>query len=135
MNDYQTDVESSVVPRTFGDNLRAAIAKAGISQSELADRVGTGKGQVSTWTKADNVELETLLKIATALDVSVESLCEGINPEYDARRLAAPLPERFAELWPRVSPRAREAWLRMLLVIADAPPDDDEPPKSPTSPS
>ncbi len=51
-----------------GAMLAAAREEAGISQAELARRVGTARGNVCRWERApSNMTLETLAKIATAL--------------------------------------------------------------------
>lgn len=51
-----------------GAMLAAAREEAGISQAELARRVGTARGNVCRWErKPSNMTLDTLAKIAAAL--------------------------------------------------------------------
>jgi len=105
------------VPRTLGENVQSAMARAGIkTQSELAERMGAPKGQVSAWLSDPNanVELRTLFRFAKALRVSIESLVVGIDGDYDAMRRADDSPDRLAELCGRL-PADERAFLVALL--------------------
>lgn len=65
-----------------GENIRAARKKAGLSQEELAQRIGVKRAAVSKWEKdARNVKIGTIKEIAEALDVQFESLISDANEE------------------------------------------------------
>lgn len=74
---------------TFGENVVRLLAERGWQQKDLAKRMGRTTQHVNNWTNADNVELHNLLRIATALELSVERVVEGIDADYDAMRQAA----------------------------------------------
>jgi transcriptional regulator with XRE-family HTH domain len=127
---------------TFGERVRAALMEGGKdsarAKEELAKRLDISLSQVEKWlAPTANPRLENLFKLAIALQVSIEALCEGINPEYDAMRRRVAGLERFAEVWSRIDdPDARaDAW-RTLLRLAGMPthPDDAGPPVGASSP-
>jgi len=69
---------------TFGENLRRVREERGLSQKELAEKMGVGQGQLSNW-ESDRFglpETGTVLRAAKALVCSVEDLLSGIDPEY-----------------------------------------------------
>lgn len=102
----------------FGLNVKAAAARAGIdTQSELAERLHKRKGQVSSWLSAEwpNLELKTLFAFAKVLGVPIESLCAGMDEEYDAMVIrACPDKDQLLLLWPELS----DAQRRALVTIA-----------------
>lgn len=64
----------------FAANLRAARKKTGMSQERLAELCGIYRTEISLLERAGRApRLGTLVKLASALEVSVESLCEGIS--------------------------------------------------------
>lgn len=72
----------------IGNRIREARVQAGLKQKELAEKIGVSESRVSQYEKgSQNPRIGTLLKIADALGVSVQSLCgdqwESIN--YEAR--------------------------------------------------
>ena len=61
---------------TTGQTIKQARQAAGITQQELADRLGISYVGVSQWeTDKRNPKQETLVRIAKALDIPVSSLC------------------------------------------------------------
>jgi transcriptional regulator with XRE-family HTH domain len=75
------------VKRTFGENLRRVRKAANLSARELAKRVGVTPPVVSKWeTHKGLPEGPTLLKLAKALNVSIDELLAGVDPEYDLVR-------------------------------------------------
>jgi transcriptional regulator with XRE-family HTH domain len=80
---------------TFGDNLGRAIAMRGWQKQQLAERAKTTPDIVSRWLKADNVELTTLLRLATALEMSVERLVADIDPDYERWKASRPVVEQL----------------------------------------
>ena len=65
--------------RRFAANLYRQRRAAGLSQEELAFRAAVHRTQVSLLERGDRLpRFETLIKIAGALEVSVDTLTEGI---------------------------------------------------------
>ena len=72
----------------IGNRIREARVQAGLKQKELAEKIGVSESRVSQYEKgSQNPRIGTLLKIADALEISVQYLCgdqwESIN--YEAR--------------------------------------------------
>jgi transcriptional regulator with XRE-family HTH domain len=82
----------------FGANLRSARKRTGLSQEELADLCAMYRTEVSLLERAGRApRLGTLVKLASALDVSIESLCTGMRWDQNAQRFAvspAPPPSK-----------------------------------------
>lgn len=73
---------------TMGERIRMLRQARGLSQSQLADRVGVTPGAVSHWElgQTKNMQLETFLKLCAEL---------GTNPHYlalGAAQLPGPRP-------------------------------------------
>ena len=70
----------------IGNRIREARVQAGLKQKELAEKIGVSESRVSQYEKgSQNPRIGTLLKIADALEISVQYLCgdqwESINYE------------------------------------------------------
>lgn len=118
------DVESTVpqMALSFGASLREKLKARGIKPTDFARQTGVSPQQVNKWLEADNVELGTLLRIAKGLGVSVESLCSGIDAEYDAMRQLDRGPARVAEVFEMIPKQEhRDAAWRLLLTLAGVP--------------
>jgi transcriptional regulator with XRE-family HTH domain len=76
------------VPRDrFAVSLRKAREAAGISQQELGDRTDLHRTEVSLLERAGREpRLGTIVKLASALGVSPESLCTGMSWDVKAQR-------------------------------------------------
>lgn len=60
---------------TIGDNIKRLRNSKNITQKELAERLGTSQQNLAQYENGKrNPKIETLQKIATALDVTVEEL-------------------------------------------------------------
>ncbi len=77
-----------VTPRErFAENLAKARRAAGITQDELADRCHLHRTEVSLLERAGREpRLGTLVKLASALQVSLESLCAGMSWDEERQR-------------------------------------------------
>lgn len=66
--------------RTFGENLRKERIMRGMTQQQLANKLGLKQQQISEWER-DKVEptLYSLLAIMDALNSDFEDLTEGIK--------------------------------------------------------
>lgn len=61
--------------RTIGSNIRMVRKSAGISQTELANRVGSNKSAISRYENGmQKPSLDTLMRMADALDVDLADL-------------------------------------------------------------
>lgn len=64
--------------KPFGDNLAKARKKAGLSQEELAEKMGLTRQTISKWeTGASAPDVEELQRLCQALSASVEELICG----------------------------------------------------------
>jgi transcriptional regulator with XRE-family HTH domain len=82
----QLGVELRSMP-SFGENLRTAMARTGLERDTLAAKLRVGETQVDKWLSVKaNPRLDTLFRIATALNMSIEALINGVNDDYDAQR-------------------------------------------------
>jgi transcriptional regulator with XRE-family HTH domain len=85
----------------FGQNLRHCRQRAGLSQERFADLSGIHRTMVSKFERGENQPmLETLVKIACALDVPVDELLTGISwraPERDfgSLQVSGPVGDRL----------------------------------------
>jgi transcriptional regulator with XRE-family HTH domain len=71
----------------FASNLSSIRRKAGVTQEALADRCYLHRTEVSLLERGGREpRLGTLVKLASALDVSIEALCAGIAWDEDAQR-------------------------------------------------
>jgi len=61
--------------KQFGENLRNALASVGMTQVQLADKLGTSGASISRYVSgARKVSPEVIVKMALALNVSADSL-------------------------------------------------------------
>jgi len=66
---------------SFGRRLNAARREAGLTQQELADKVGATQRIVAYWERESaGLKADQLLSLANALGVSVDSLLGGDAP-------------------------------------------------------
>jgi transcriptional regulator with XRE-family HTH domain len=89
-NDLLVD-ELSGVARDFGDKMREAREKAGLTQEALADLTGMSRGAISPLERGEHLpRLDTLLKLAGALGVEPSSLIADYRwrPAADQERAA-----------------------------------------------
>jgi len=66
--------------RTFGENIKRERKLCGLTQQELADKIGIKQQQLSQW---ENNKFEptvsSIVALAKALDVSFDDLFDGIE--------------------------------------------------------
>lgn len=58
----------------MGEKLKAARKAAGLSQAELAERVGCSQHHISRWEDGTEPKARTLKKLAQALGCNMEDL-------------------------------------------------------------
>lgn len=103
-------------------NLTALRKARGLSQEELAARLGVVRQTVSKWERGYSVpDAELLIKLAEVLEVSVaELLGEGpVDTAPDASSVAAQL-SRINEQLAIQNRRARRVWKTVLSVLLAA---------------
>ena len=68
------------VMKSFGENLKYERKIAGLTQQQLADKMGIKQQQLSRWER-DEIEpaVSSIVAIAKALDVSYDDLFNGIE--------------------------------------------------------
>ena len=68
------------VMKSFGENLKYERKIAGLTQQQLADKMGIKQQQLSQWER-DEIEpaVSSIVAIAKALDVSFDDLFDGIE--------------------------------------------------------
>ena len=78
---------------TMGERLKEVINKKGISQKELAEKVGCTDAAISRYIKGNRVPRASVLtKIAIVLDTTSDYLMEGVPTDVtDELRLAKKL--------------------------------------------
>ncbi len=66
--------------KTFGDNLKQERKLCGMTQQELAEKMGISQQQLSQW-ECNKFEptVSSIVAIAKALDVSYDDLFDGIE--------------------------------------------------------
>lgn len=73
------------VARRFGDNLRRARKRSGLSQEDLGARAGLHRTAIGLLERgARTPRIDTLLKLAQALPAEIEDLLDGITWEPGA---------------------------------------------------
>lgn len=128
-----------MVATTLAEKVDAAMPAVGIAnRADLAKRCGIKEPTLSESLKgaSDNIRLRTLLRLAKVLNLSVEYLIEGIDPEYDATRVAAPLQEQVVALWQLAVQRGQAsiAWGVLCLTAGRPAQPMPNPPQTQPSP-
>ena len=73
-------LQADEIARRFGENLRRARRGARLSQEELAERADLHRTEIGLIERGLRVgRVDTLIKLASALDVSPLDLLEGIH--------------------------------------------------------
>ena len=82
----------------YGDRLKMYRSHAGLTQKELADKIGVDHSVVSNWERGINkYDIEMLMPISEALDVSVNDLL-GFYTDYSLNPEEEKLLKMFREL-------------------------------------
>ena len=107
------------VKETLSDRLRFALDRSGMSQAELAERIGVTKGSVSNWIlgRVSSIKSGTINKLADVLDVDARWLVTGAGSHDQPAE-----PEELAEVidFKKALQRASEQQREMLGAIASA---------------
>jgi transcriptional regulator with XRE-family HTH domain len=76
---YKAVPQRSNVSRILGEKIRSERVKAGLSQEQLAEKADLARNYIGNIERAEyNVTLETLVRIAKALNLSISELTRDI---------------------------------------------------------
>ena len=85
--------------KTIGDNIVFLRKKKALTQVRLAEKIGVSSRVLCSYEKGTyHMNIETLNKIATALEVPVNEILEQKPPQQDARTIDAKLLQKFYKL-------------------------------------
>lgn len=107
--------------RAIGSNIRMVRNAIGISQTELANRVGSDKSAISRYENGkQKPTLETLMRIADALDVALaDILKEKVMPSF-GKVVSSPEPDWMWALninLSTMSMTARQSFTKSVLAM------------------
>jgi transcriptional regulator with XRE-family HTH domain len=123
--DTMTTRSARPVDVLVGQNIRICRLQRGLSQSELADRVGLTFQQIQKYEKAANrLGASRLIQVAEALGVPLSTLFEGSatatrgEPDQSGRALLAdPHALRLVQAFDRIDHKHRTAVLHLVESI------------------
>lgn len=103
--------------REFGVRLTQFRQRAGLSITQLANRIGVDYMQVSRYEKGQSLpSLDTAVRLASVLQISLDELAAGTEPPGPPTFQNARLFERMREL-DRLPPDRQELALRILDTV------------------
>lgn len=80
-DDIRTERDVDPVRKQIGANVRAEMARLGLSQDQLGEILGIGRSQISRrLTGVIGFEAAELVRIAAELDIPVSRLAEAPTP-------------------------------------------------------
>lgn len=107
--------------RAIGSNIRMVRNAAGISQTELANRVGSNKSAISRYENgAQRLSLETLMRIADALGVDLVDLLKEKATLSLGKVVGDPDPDWMQALninLTKMSSAARQSFTRSVIAM------------------
>lgn len=118
------DSEKDKEKREIGDNLRMKRESAGMSQSQLADKLGVERNVVHRYEAGENaMSLPTAAKIASILHISVDELVPAEyrwveEPENQSSEKIESIDPRMDVLLERINTLSPEK-LDMFYMMAD----------------
>jgi transcriptional regulator with XRE-family HTH domain len=114
---------------SVGHHIRYARRQLGLSQQDLATRVGVTRSTIIQWESgATEPSSKKLGLVAHVVGLRLEELlADPPEPTVRERKepdqiVDAPVFERLAELWPRLSERDRRVLLRLVEALAEEEP-------------
>jgi transcriptional regulator with XRE-family HTH domain len=126
MHHVAGDMEDNV---SVGDHIRYARRQLGLSQQDLATRVGVTRSTINQWESgAAEPSSKKLGLVAHVVGLRLEELLADLpEPTVRAKKgpeqtVDAPAFERLAQLWPRLSDRDRRVLLRIVEALAEDEP-------------
>ena len=84
----------AIAARSIGDRIRQARKSRGLSQSDLAQRVGVSQPAIANWESGiHDPRRLTLAKLAEALEAPLDWLAAGVDPEKSIIFIQSHVPE------------------------------------------
>lgn len=119
MDSYANDYREKY--KTIGSNIRMVRKATGISQTELANRVGSDKSAISRYENGrQKLSLETLMRVADALDVDLVDLLKGKLILALEQVNSEPEPDWMQMLninLTKMSPTARQSFTKGVMAM------------------
>lgn len=114
-------------PSSFASRLKSAAADRGLSQADLARRLGVTRGAVSHWYSGRSVpEGATLAALADAVGVAARWIASGVGDRTPAPAPAAPSTTDLDEVesallnaFRSLSPEGRSALASLAVAVAN----------------
>lgn len=100
----------------IGDRIRRERRAAGLTQEQLADRIGVDKSAVGQWESPNSrkgITTENLLKVAGALAIGVERLTSD-NDARDRLETTDPREITLVRLYRLMTPIQKDAHLKLF---------------------
>lgn len=124
---YSPDVPS------FGENVRTQRERRGMKSLELAELLDVAPSVVSAWEndRRGLPETPTLLKLAKALNCTIDELLSGVDAEYDrireraiprtdaAGRVIATTETELIERWQLLKPETRDSLQKVIWELTE----------------
>ena len=104
----------------IGDRIATLRARLGLTQDQLADRLGVSRNTISAYESGRSAKLETLIKIAQALRVEASALIDVSPPPVPPLAAGAACLERFAEVAPGLTDAECDALITMARTLVAA---------------
>lgn len=108
--------------KRFGDRLRACREAAGLTQAELAAKLGLRQNSISGYESGSVMpEIKDLPRLARAVGARVELLLAGVtNMPNEVEKFLLGLPKRAWRKIGSLSPQDREQAIREIAALLDA---------------
>ena len=101
----------------MNEQIRKIRRQKGLSQVELGDRIGVSQQVITNYERGiREPDLETMLKIAGALQVSIEILV-GEKPVKQDEQTSRALQKRFEQI-KKLTPEKQKAFITFVDAIA-----------------
>lgn len=86
LSESRAKLSQFLLEQTGVETFSSLRLKAGLSQSQLADKIGVKQEQISRWTNNEtDIGMFSLEKISVALGVSIDVLIAGFGQEWNVK--------------------------------------------------
>ena len=105
----------------FGARLRQARESAGLTQTELAKRVGMAQSSLADAERAGH-SVRKLAEIAKVTGVKAEWIASGMGPMRDE---LTPDALEFARQFSRLTEPEKRKWVALMLIVSNGATDEE----------
>lgn len=111
----------AAVARTIGDNVQAILDRRGMSQVELAKKIGATTPTINNWVQGrrQGVQAPNLLRLAKGLGEPVEALFEGLDEDYDRWLRSRGVDAELQRSWRRLNADQKRSIILLLESFLD----------------